>query len=295
MSRPFCWMPSIDWNGQTNLTLPILKVGRQACPDADRGVTASSPRRRTSATAGPAVFLNRFAEPAFFNSTNVHDTFQASAARKVLRKSTFQTGVPLHSAFMRLVLLPALLVLPLGLVFAQEGVSPPVSLPQPAEAYLLGSLSTIRATVEKVDAEMRLVTLKTDQGKVQEVVADPEVANLAQIKAGDQVTMKFQDALSFIIVKKGTPSGAVTEKATTTTHAPEGSRPAGEISGTGRMVAAVAARDLKAGSVTLKLPDGTFRVFTVKDPARLEGVGVGDQVVINAGRKVAVAVTPPPP
>lgn len=194
---------------------------------------------------------------------------------------------------MRLALLSALLVFPMGLIFAQEGVSTTVSNPQPAEAYLLGALTTLRATVEKVDPETRLVTLKTDKGRTQDLVAGPEVVNFAQIKTGDQVTMKFQDSLSFMIVKKGTPSDAVTEKTTTETHAAEGSKPAGEISETGRIVTTVAARDLKAGSVTLKLPDGTFRVFTVKDPARLDGVGVGDQVVINASRKIAVAVTPP--
>ena len=61
----------------------------------------------------------------------------------------------------------------------------------------------IVATVEEVDAAKGHVTLKGPKGNVVPLTVGPEVRNLAQVKVGDQVRVRYAEALSLTLKKDG--------------------------------------------------------------------------------------------
>ena len=60
------------------------------------------------------------------------------------------------------------------------------------------------------------------------------------------------------------------------------------------VVATIDAIDKDAETVTLKGPEGNTKTVKVRNPANLEKVAVGDQVMITLTRAVAVDVTEAP-
>ena len=60
------------------------------------------------------------------------------------------------------------------------------------------------------------------------------------------------------------------------------------------LIATILAIDPDEPSVTLKGPKGNVVEVLVRDPEKLEGVDVGDQVVIMYTRAVAIAIKPSP-
>src|SRR5512147_1343874 len=55
--------------------------------------------------------------------------------------------------------------------------------------------ATVTATVTKIDQKTREVTVNTDDGQEYSFVAGDNVKNLAQVKAGDRITVKYAEAL----------------------------------------------------------------------------------------------------
>src|SRR4051812_39408582 len=62
---------------------------------------------------------------------------------------------------------------------------------------------TIVATVEAIDAAQRHITLKGPKGKVVPLTLGPDVRNLEQVKAGDRVSVRYLEALTLTLMKKG--------------------------------------------------------------------------------------------
>ena len=68
-----------------------------------------------------------------------------------------------------------------------------------------GAAQTIRttATITAIDPATRAVTLKGENGREVGVTAGPEVANFAQMKVGDQVSVTYVEALMLELRKGG--------------------------------------------------------------------------------------------
>lgn len=148
----------------------------------------------------------------------------------------------------------------------------------------------IAATVTAVDRATRAVTLKGPQGNELSVIAGPQVKNFDQIKAGDQVTLEYIEALSLQLKKGGGAPVARTEKAGVAAAKP-GEKPA---AGVGRQVTVVAdVVDVNAQSqvITLKGPQRTVEL-KVKDPEQLKLIKKGDQVEATYTEAMALVVTP---
>ena len=148
---------------------------------------------------------------------------------------------------------------------------------------------TETATVEAVDQATRIVTLKGSKGNVFDIKAGDEVRNLAQVKAGDQVKVKYYQSLAIEVMAPGKGPGGVQE-AVVMDRAKLGEKPGGMIGGQITVTAKVDAIDKKKQTVTLKGPEGKTRVVKVKDPKNLVNVKVGDDVVITLTEAVAIAV-----
>ena len=63
------------------------------------------------------------------------------------------------------------------------------------------------ATVEAIDLEKRLVTLKGPKGEKRTIKVGQEARNLPQLKVGDLVTVKYYESMAVEVIKPGTPRG----------------------------------------------------------------------------------------
>jgi len=148
----------------------------------------------------------------------------------------------------------------------------------------------IVATVEEVDAAKGQVTLKGPKGHVVPLTVGPDVRNLAQVKVGDKVRVRYAEALSLTLKKEGKELPSAKGKSETM-RAPAGATPAGAVGEQVTVVANVIAVDAKTHQVTLKGPNRTVDLY-VEDPEQLKLIKVGDQIEAVYTQAVAVTLEP---
>src|SRR5918998_1239745 len=95
-----------------------------------------------------------------------------------------------------------------------------------AQPSVIVGAEEARATVETVDQQKRMLLLRGPTGALLTVHAGPEVRNLPQVKPGDQVVLRYAEAVAARIVRPGDPA---TESTTTMARAAPGDRPAGMV------------------------------------------------------------------
>jgi hypothetical protein len=59
----------------------------------------------------------------------------------------------------------------------------------------------LTGNVESVDAQKHTIELKGPAGNVRTFKVDPSVKNLSQVKKGDQVVLRFTEAVALSVVK----------------------------------------------------------------------------------------------
>jgi hypothetical protein len=148
----------------------------------------------------------------------------------------------------------------------------------------------VTATITKIDAATREVTLKGPKGGELTVQAGPEVKNFAQMKVGDTVNLQYVEALTLELKKGGKAVVGRTEQAGAAAAKP-GEKPAGLVGRQVTVTADVTAVDAATQMVTLKGPKQTVDV-KVADPEQFKLIKVGDQVEATYTEALAVAVEP---
>jgi hypothetical protein len=143
---------------------------------------------------------------------------------------------------------------------------------------------TITATVQAIDLANRIVTVKGGpKGQTVELLADKKVKNLSQLKIGDEVVVQYFASVAVRVSKPGESKIKETmEKA----------KVEGPKSETRQITvtATVQEIDRNTNNVFLKWPEGVIVGVQVKDPKILEGVSVGDTVVITYTEAVAISI-----
>lgn len=145
------------------------------------------------------------------------------------------------------------------------------------------------ATITAINHSTRVVTLKDDQGHVEDIVCGPEIKRFNELKVGDSVTFTYHAAVVYEIAKPGATSAAAAES----TVAGKGVKPSGAYTRQQKLTVTVEAIDPSVPSVTVKGPNGNSMSAEVKDKKNLEGLKVGDQVSITFTEAVMVIVEPP--
>jgi hypothetical protein len=148
------------------------------------------------------------------------------------------------------------------------------------------------ATVEAIDLDTRVVTLKGPTGKLFDITAGPQVKNLPQVKVGDRVEITYFESVAVKVFKPGEmPQGAAATIAAERLAKP-GEKPSGVAASQVTITATVEAIRPDKTTVTLKMADGKSKVVKVEDKRNLENVKVGDEVMITVTESLAVAVKP---
>ncbi|MDQ5909785.1 MAG: hypothetical protein QG599_1880 [Pseudomonadota bacterium] len=173
----------------------------------------------------------------------------------------------------------------------QPAPPPPPAVAEGPEIEL-GDVVTVKATVQAVDLENRLVTLKGEKGRVVTINVGEGARNLDQVQVGDKVTLKYREAMA-IRLEKAPTTGGITERKETLsgTRAPLGQKPSATLRDKTELTANVIAIDRKTRRVTLQGPE---RAITVKAPKdiNLKNVKVGDQVQVTYVEEFGISVEP---
>jgi hypothetical protein len=149
-------------------------------------------------------------------------------------------------------------------------------------------ISTV-ATVEALDRDTRMITLRNPRGNVSTFEVGDAVKNLDKVKVGDQVVVDYYESLAIEVVK---PNTAAAGKETVVDTAEPGEKPAGTLTHKTTMIATVEQIDHAAPSITLRASDGSLKTVKVRHPERLNLVKVGDTLKITYQLAVAVSVEP---
>jgi len=153
---------------------------------------------------------------------------------------------------------------------------------------VVANVVEMTATVQAVNKADRTVTIKGPKGNVETITAGPEVKNFDQIKAGDQVALRYVEALS-LELKKGGKAPVERTDSTMAGTAKPGEMPAAGVGRQVQVTANVVAVDAATQTVSLKGPRQTVNLHVV-DPAQFKLVKVGDQVEAKYTEAVLLSV-----
>ena len=173
-----------------------------------------------------------------------------------------------------------------------SGSAPAAAPAQVADAKGAVEVATLTAKIESVDLANRMVTVRGPLGRVVALRVDDKVKNLAQVKAGDEIVLKYLEAVSVALVKGG-PGRSETQTTTGPVTAPAGAKPRAAIAQTTKIVARVESVDPKTQTVLLQGPNGRYAEVKVRDAAVFADVKAGDDVVATFTEALVVEVVAP--
>lgn len=163
-----------------------------------------------------------------------------------------------------------------GVASAQQGV-------------VIDEAAEIVAEVISIDRENRMVTLKGESGKVEEIKFPEEMRNFDRIEVGDVLEASY---FKSVVLSLGEPGSTPEANAkAVAAQAEEGEKPAEIVMETSNLSAKVLAIDKEKRTVTLEKPDGTSVTLNV-DPS-IEGfdtVKVGDTINASVTKSIAISV-----
>jgi len=179
----------------------------------------------------------------------------------------------------------------LGAIVAVAAYAQP---PSPAPVTVENT-QKMSAKVEAVDQAKRTVTVRAANGLSTTIDVSPEVKNLAQVKVGDNVVVRYYEGLAAELSKKGqgTPVGTIRQGVVGGTAQP-GARPAAAVGNVVTTTVVIESVDKAANKVTFKGPEGS-RTVAVKRPEGqkfIAGLNKGDEVDITYTEALAVSVEP---
>ena len=152
-------------------------------------------------------------------------------------------------------------------------------------------VTTLQATVVGLDLPVRVITLKGPKGNQVTFHVGDQVKNLDQVKVGDIVVAKYYESIAVRVTKPGAPAA---ESVDAVASAKPGEKPAGVAVQQETVKAKVTAIGKHKESVTLTGPEGNSVTIKVKDPKKLNGVKVGDDVEITYTQALAISVEKAP-
>ena len=152
---------------------------------------------------------------------------------------------------------------------------------------------TVEATVEAINYNSRMVTLRGPKGKVVTMHVDERARNFNQIKVNDLVEAEYFESVA-LYVQKHDGGQPLAGQGTAVSLAPLGEKPGVAAIDTMVVKATVIDIDYDARKVVLKVPDGRYITLSVdKDAPNLGKVKPGDQVVARYTLALAISVRKP--
>src|SRR5262245_37560523 len=175
----------------------------------------------------------------------------------------------------------------LALLSGCAGRTPPAPLQ-------IESAKRVEATVVGIQAEKRLVSLRSPEGRSFTVEAGPSVRNFDQIRVGDRVVATYVEAIGFALQSPDV-AATPTEAGLIVGRAKPGERPAAAAGRFARTTVVIESVDPKSHTVTFKGQDGLTRAVPVATPEGRDFASrlrPGDRVDVTWEEAVAISVEP---
>jgi hypothetical protein len=167
---------------------------------------------------------------------------------------------------------------------------------KPPEPVSVENTQSISAKVESIDHAKRLVSLRAENGRTATVEVSPEVRNLDQVQAGDNVVVRYYQALAAQLKKKGESTTLNKIDLTdATARAEPGEKPGAAVGSTVTTTVVIDSVDQSFQTVTFKGPNGMLRTVGVETPKGKEFIQrlkKGDEVELTYTEALAVSVEP---
>jgi Cu/Ag efflux protein CusF len=152
-----------------------------------------------------------------------------------------------------------------------------------------GEVLELTATIEAIDHDARLVTLRDKDGNVETLEAGSEIKRFNELKVGDTVTFRYHEAVVFKVRKPGEAAAASSDGGVAVTR-DKGPRPGGTASRQLTLTVTVKAIDPATPSLTVLTDTGRVASFRIQDKNNLQGLAVGDKIQIDYTQAVAISV-----
>lgn len=187
----------------------------------------------------------------------------------------------------------AAVAMPLAAQQSSPAAMPPAAqAPKIVDGVGAADVTTLTAKIEAVDHDKRTVTLKGPMGHSETLNVDPSVKNFAQVKAGDNIVVKYSEAVS-VKLEKDVHGRSASMSTTGPMTAPAGAKPGLAAQRQMVIVAKVVALDPKRQEVLLLGPNNGYAEVKVKDPAVFNDVKAGDHVQVTYTEAVVIDVVTP--
>ena len=156
---------------------------------------------------------------------------------------------------------------------------------------VLSDAVKIRGTVEAIDYDNRMATLRGPDGKIIIKVND-DVKNFEQVQKGDEVVVEYYESVALRMRKPD--QAPIEEQVEIVKVAPPGDKPGRFEMKTAEVAATVEAIDYDHRMVMLRGPEGDVLTVKVDDNVRnLDKVKPGDNVVARVTEAFAISVVKP--
>jgi hypothetical protein len=168
------------------------------------------------------------------------------------------------------------------------------SVAKPARALDMESIESITAKVEAIDVGKRLLTLRGPKGRTETIEVHPDVRNLAQVKVGDQLVVRYYESIGAEIKPKGTSATLNTvEKTEGLARRVPGEKPGASVGSVTTTTVVIQSVDKKTHVVKFTAHDGHVRDVHVQDPRAREFIATlkkGDEVELTYTEALAVSI-----
>ncbi|MCD6268635.1 MAG: hypothetical protein J7J71_00685, partial [Deltaproteobacteria bacterium] len=151
------------------------------------------------------------------------------------------------------------------------------------------AVSTIEATVEAVDHETRMVTLKGPDGKSVTIEVQDHVKNFAQVEVGDVLSIDYIESIEIQVFAPGVVQPGTTAVVAAAKAKP-GQKPGVVAVQEVAVATTIVAIDKDTQMVTLKGADGETKTVKARNPENLAKVKVGDNVLITYSAALGMSV-----
>jgi len=156
---------------------------------------------------------------------------------------------------------------------------------EPTEGMQRFELITARATIQSVDLQNRMVTLRGPKGNLFSVNVGENVGNLSELKPGDQVMVKYYESVAVQMAKPGERPMMYSREVQRTMPGQPATRMQ-QVTTT----ATVESIDKSNSEVTLRGPEGNMVTVKARDPSAIEKLKEGDQLNITYTQAMAVSL-----
>jgi hypothetical protein len=164
--------------------------------------------------------------------------------------------------------------------------------PRAVDAVTAGEVVTLTAKIEAVDPVARTVVIKGPMGRTIALRASDQVKNFAQVKVGDEVVVKYAEAVSVALTKGAAGRSETVASAGPVTN-PAGAKPGVAVGQTTTIVASVERVDAARNMVLFEGPNGRYAEVKVRDAQVMKDLKVGDKVEVTLVEAALIEVVAP--